>query len=222
MRFMRALTPIAVVLVAALAAPSASAQGGGVTAPQSGGAPAPDPAPERSAPEPDAAPGADSVEAAPPPQPSPAPTAPSETSAPLITPEPATSRPSAVPQGGQSARRTRRDRAARYELRKERKARQHHRRSTAGRPSPTSVFGLNVALVGAAGTDAQTESPPVELIALALLTLVFAAAASLVLTARVSRMEGLLAPIRPDAGRLRRGLQTSRFSPRAMRRRPVS
>jgi hypothetical protein len=215
---MRALTPIAVVLVAALAAPSASAQGGGVTAPHAGGVPAPDPAPERAAPEPDAAPGADTAPAAPTPRVTPAP----ETSAPAITSEPATSQPSAVPEGGQPARRTRRDRAARHELRKERKARQRHRRSTAGRPSPTSVFGVNVALVGAGGTDARTESPPVELIALALLALVFAAAASLVLTARVSRMEGLLAPIGPDAGRLRRGLQTSRFSPRAMRRRPAS
>jgi hypothetical protein len=221
MRFMRALTPIAVVLVAALAAPSASAQGGGVTAPQSGGVPAPDPAPERSAPEPDAAPGADSAPAAPTPQVPPAPSAP-ETSAPAITSEPATSQPSTVPRASQSRRPTRRVRAARHEAREKRQARQRHRRSMAGRPSPTSVFGVNVALVGAAGTDGRTESPPVELIALALLALVLAAAASLVLTARVSRMEGLLAPIRPEAGWLRRGLQTSRLSPRAVRRRPAS
>jgi hypothetical protein len=219
---MRALTPIVVVLVAALAAPSASAQGGGVTVPDSGGVPAPDPAPERSAPKPDAAPGADSVEAAPQPQPSPAPTAPSETSAPVITPEPATSQPPAVPQGGQSARRTRRDRAARHDLRKERKARQGHRRSTARRQSPTSVFGVNVALLGAAGSDTRAESHSVELIALALLTLVLAAAALLVLTARISQMEGLLAPIRPDGGWLRRGLKTSRLPPRTVRRRPAS
>jgi hypothetical protein len=219
---MRALTPIAVVLVAALAAASASAQGGGVTAPDTGGVPAPDPAPERAAPEPDAAPGADSVEAAPPPQPSPAPTAPSETSAPVITPEPATSRPSAVPQGGQSARRIRRERAARHEARAKRKARQRHRRSTAGRPSPTSVFGVNLSLVDAVGRDTRAESPPVELIAWALLSLVLAAASLLVLTARVSRMEGFLAPIRPDAGWLRRGLHTLRFSRRDVRGRPAS
>ena len=221
LRSMRALAPIAVVLVAALAAPSASAQGGGVTAPQSGGVPAPDPAPERAAPEPDAAPGADSAPAAPTPQVPPAPSAP-ETSALAITSEPATSQPSAVPRAGQSARRDRRERAARQELRKERKARQRHRRSTAGRPSPASVFGMNVALVGAAGSDTRAESHSVELIALALLTLVLAAAALLVLTARISRMEGLLAPIRPDAGWLRRGLQTSRLSPRTVRRRPAS
>jgi hypothetical protein len=219
---MRALTPIAVVLVAALAAASASAQGGGVTAPDTGGVPAPDPAPERAAPEPDAAPGADSVEAAPPPQPSPAPTAPSETSAPVITPEPATSRPSAVPQGGQSARRTRRERAARHEARAKREARQRHRRSTAGRPSPTSVFGVNLSLVDAVGRDTRAESPPVELIAWALLSLVLAAASLLVLTARVSRMEGFLAPIRPDAGWLRRGLHTLHFSRRDVRGRPAS
>ena len=43
--FMRALAPIAVVLVAALAAPSASAQGGGVTPPHSGGVPCARPGP---------------------------------------------------------------------------------------------------------------------------------------------------------------------------------
>ena len=218
---MRALTPIAVVLVAALAAPSASAQGGGVTAPQSGGVPAPDPAPERSAPEPDAAPGADSAPAAPTPQLPPAPSAP-EMSAPAITSEPATSQPSTVPRAGQSGRRTRRMSAARHEARAKRKARQRHRRSTAWRPSPTSVFGLNVALVRAAGGDTQTDSPPVELIAWALLSLVLAAASLLVLTARVSRMEGFLAPIRPDAGWLRRGLHTLHFSRRDVRGRPAS
>jgi hypothetical protein len=218
---MRALTPIAVVLVAALAAPSASAQGGGATAPYSGGVAAPDPAPQRTAPEPDPAPGADSVEPAPTPQAPPAPSAP-DTSAPVITSEPAASQPSAVPRAGQPARRTRREHAARHEPREKRKARQGHRRSTAARPSPTSVFGVNVALVGAAGRDTRAESPPVELIAWALLTLVLAAAAFLALTARVSRIEGLLAPTRQDAGWLRRGLQTSRFSPRAMRRPPAS
>jgi hypothetical protein len=127
-----------------------------------------------------------------------------------------------VPRARQSTRHTRRERAARHEPREKPKAGQRHRRSTAGRPSPTTVFGVNVALVGAAGSDTRAESPPVELIALALLTLVLAAAASLTLTARVSRMEGLLAPIRPDAGWLRRGLRTSRFSPRAVRRRTAS
>jgi hypothetical protein len=81
---------------------------------------------------------------------------------------------------------------------------------------------VNVALVGAAGRDTQAESPPVELIAWALLTLVLAAAAFLTLTARVAQIEGFLAPIRQDAGWLRRSLQTSRFSPRAVRRRPAS
>jgi hypothetical protein len=221
MRFMRALTPISIVLVAALAAPSASAQGGGATVPYSGGIAAPDPAPQRSAPEPDAAPGADSAPAAPTPQAPSAPAAP-ETSAPAITPQPAASQPSAVPRASQSLRRTRRVRAARHEAREKRQARQRHRRANAGRPSPTSVFGLNVALVGAAGRDTRAESPPIELIAWALLTLVLASAAFLALTARLSQMEGLLAPTRHDAGRLRRGLQTSRFSTRAMRRRPAS
>jgi hypothetical protein len=219
---MRALTPIAVVLVAAFAAASASAQGGGVSAPDSGGVPAPDPAPERAAPKPDAAPGTDSAPTATTPQAPPAPS-PSDTSAaPVITSEPAASQPSAVPRAGRSAQRTRRERAARQNLREERQARESHRRSTAGRPSPTSVFGVNVALVGAAGRDAPAESPPVALFAWALLTLVLASAALLVLTARISRMEGFLVPIRPDAGWLPRGLQTSRLSARSVRRRPAS
>lgn len=219
---MRALTPIAVALVTAVAAPSVSAQGGGIPAPHSGGVPAPDPAPERAAPKPDAAPGTDSAPTATTPQAAPAPSAPDTSAAPVITSEPAASQPSAVPRAGRSARRTRRERAARHDLREKRKARQRHRRSMAGRPSPASVFGVNVALVGAAGRDTRAESHPVELIAWALLTLVFAAAALLVLTARISSMEGLVAPIRSDAGWLGRGLQTSRLSPRTVRRRPAS
>jgi hypothetical protein len=198
MRFMRALAPILVVLVAALAAPSAFAQGGGTTAPTSGGVPAPDPAPERAAPEPDAAPGADSVEAAPTPQVPQAPSAP-ETSAPAITSESAASQPSGLFGGGQSRRPNRRERAAGHEPREKRDARQRDRRSTAERPNPTSVFGVNVALVGAAGRDTGAESPPVELIAWALLTLILASAAFLALTARLSQMEGLIAPRRRPA-----------------------
>jgi hypothetical protein len=62
----------------------------------------------------------------------------------------------------------------------------------------------------------------VELIAWALLTLVLAAAALLTLTARLWRMEGLTAPMPPDAQWLQRILQTARFAPRGTGGRPVS
>ena len=60
----------------------------------------------------------------------------------------------------------------------------------------------------------EAESPPVELIAWALLTLVLAAAALLALTARLSQLEGLTGPMPQAAQLLQRILQTARFSPR--------
>jgi hypothetical protein len=70
------------------------------------------------------------------------------------------------------------------------------------------------------GTDA--ESPPVELIAWALLTLVLAAAGLLTLTARLAQMEGLAVPMPWDAQRLQRILQSAGFPPRRTRGRPAS
>jgi hypothetical protein len=86
------------------------------------------------------------------------------------------------------------------------------------------LFGLNLPLVGPAGSGADTDagSPPVELIAWALLALVLAAAALLALTARLSQMEGLSGPLPQAAPWLQRILQTARFAPRGMGRHPAS
>jgi hypothetical protein len=181
-------------LVAALAAPPAVAQSGGVSAPGSGGAPAPDPAPTPAPPEPDAAPGAgaDSVDTPPSAGTPPAPATSAEPTS--ILPEASTAAPAAAsqaPPAGQRPPRRSGERAAQDKARDKRKARQGHRRSTAERADPASVFGVSVPFVGTAGTDTGSESPPVELIAWALLTLVLAAAALLTLAARVSRMQRL-------------------------------
>jgi hypothetical protein len=62
----------------------------------------------------------------------------------------------------------------------------------------------------------------VELIALALLTLVLAGAALLALTTRLARMEGLTPPKPRHAQWLQWILETVRFSQRRVRRRPAS
>jgi hypothetical protein len=235
---MRSLTPIqltrragsmgvrvgvSALLLSAFAPPPALAQGGGVTAPNSGGVPAPDPAPERATPEPDAAPGAgsDSVQAAPSPQASPAPTAPPETMS--SAPETSTSVPAesaAVEPAARPGRRGSPKRAG-HKARDKGKERQRRRHSAIARASPASVFGVNLPLVGRGG-DTDAESPPVELIGWALLTLVLAAAALLALTARLSRMEGLTGPMPHDTQRLQRVFHIARFAPRGARRRPAS
>jgi hypothetical protein len=213
-------------LFTALAAPPALAQGGGITAPHSGGIPAPDPAPTPAEPAPDAAPGADSegVAPAPSPGPAPAPATPPDTT--FSAPEGSTATPaapqSAGPGAGQRQPRRSHKGATRSKARDKRKAAQRDRRSTVERASPASVFGVNRQLVGGAASDADVESPPVELIAWGLLTLVLAAAALLTLTARLSRMEGLTAPMRHDAKWLQRVLQASRLPLRGTRGRPAS
>jgi len=218
-------------LLAAFAAPPALAQGGGVTVSYGGGVPAPDAAPTPAPPEPDAAPGADgdSAEATPSPGTSPAPAAPLDTTSsppPASTPAPADSAASqlAAPRAGQRRPRTSGRRAEQDRARDGRKDGQPHGRARAGRTSPASVFGVSVPIAGplgrATGTDA--ESPPLKLIAWALLTLVLAAAALLTLTARLSRIEGLTAPARRDAQWLQRILQAARFAPRGAGGRPVS
>jgi hypothetical protein len=237
---MRSLTPIqltrragsvgvrvgvSALLLSTFAAPPALAQGGGVTAPQSGGVPAPDPAPERATPKPDAAPGADSdsVEAAPTPQTSPAPATPPDTTS--TAPETSSGVPAAfepaAPRAGRPGRHASSRRAG-HKPRDTRKERQRDRRSTVGRASPASVFGVNHALVAGVGGNTEAESPPVELIAWALLTLVVAAAALLTLTAQLSRMEGLTGPMPHDTQWLQRVFHIARFAPRGARRRPAS
>ena len=221
----RALLALSAVLLSAVAAPAAFAQGGGVTAPHSGGVPAPDPAPERATPEPDAAPGpdSDSVEAAPTPQTSPAPATPPDTTS--SAPETSSGVPAAfepaAPRAGRPGRRASSKRAG-HKPRDKRKERQRDRRSTVGRASPASVFGVNHALVPGVGGNTEAESPPVELIAWALLTLVLAAAALLTLTAQLSRMEGLTGPMPHDTPSLQRVFHIARFAPRGARRRPAS
>jgi hypothetical protein len=207
----RALVAILTLLFTALPVPPALAQGGGVTAPHSGGVPAPDPAPTPAEPEPDAAPGADSDSVAPTPTPTPTPSpapAPAPTTPPVTTfsaPEGSTAVPAAPqparPRTGQRQPRRAERRAARRKARDKRKTAQRDRRSTDGRPSPASVFGVDRRLVGGSAIAAHVQSPPVELIAWGLLTLVLAAAALLTLTSRLSRMEGLTAPMRGTRGR---------------------
>jgi hypothetical protein len=88
-------------------------------------------------------------------------------------------------------------------------------------PSPASVFGVTPPLVDAVGRDTDAESPPVQLIAWALLALVLAAGALLVLTARLSQLEGFAAIPQP-APWLQRILQVAQFAPRGVRRRPAA
>jgi hypothetical protein len=66
-------------------------------------------------------------------------------------------------------------------------ARETEARAGVEPPRPRSVFGDNLALSRVSGRDADSESPPPQLIALALLTLVLASASFLALTARLSR-----------------------------------
>jgi hypothetical protein len=221
-------------VVTAFAAPPALAQSGGISVPGSGGAPAPDPAPTPQRPAPDAAPApdSDSVEATPSPQtaPTPAP-APDTTSSAGGTSEPYTSSPSqsaasqpAAPRAGQRPRRSARKRARASNARDRRSARTENQGSTLRRASPPSVFGVNLAFSAQVGRDTGTdaESPPVELIAWALLTLVLAAAGLLTLTARLAQMEGLAVPMPWDAQRLQRILRSAGFAPRSTRGRPAS
>jgi hypothetical protein len=221
-----ALVALSALLLSAFATPPALAQGGGVSAPISGGVLAPDPAPQPAAPEPDAAPGAgsDSVQAAPPPESSPAPATPPDTtsSAPAAS-IPAASPPSqpATPRARQPRRHASPKHAA-QKARENRNERQHDRRSTIARASPASVFGVNHALVRGVGGSTKAEPPPVELVAWALLTLVLAAAALLTLTARLSRMEGLTGPMPPDTQWLRRLFHVARFAPHGSRRAPAA
>jgi hypothetical protein len=237
---MRALTPIELtgsagstgarlaalaLLVTAFAAPPALAQSGGISAPGSGGAPAPDPAPTPAPPAPDAAPGADSgsVEAAPSPQTSPAPATPRDTtsSAPEASP-PAAAASQSAPRAGRPHARTSGKRAAPNKARDERNARRQDRRSSVGRISPASVFRANLAPVGWVGGDIDAESPPVGLIAFALLTLVVASAALLTLTMRLCKSEGLTPPKPRDAQWLQRLVHTARFAQHGAGRRPAS
>jgi len=220
-----AVVAVLVLLFTASAATPGFAQGGGVDAPDSGGVPAPDPAPAPTpAPAPDAAPGADSdsVEVTPSPGTAPAPATPPDTtlSAPQTsTAAPAASQP-AEPRGNQRRARKPDKRAAQNNARDKRNARQRHRRSSVGRANPGSVFGLNLQLVAGAAGDTNAESPSVELVAWALLTLVLAAAGLLTLTARLSRMEGLTGPM--PGGWLQQSLQTARLRVRGAGGRPVS
>jgi len=81
---------------------------------------------------------------------------------------------------------------------------------------------LDLPLVGGGDIDTDAESPPVELIAWALLSLVLAAAALLALTARLSRMEGLTGPV-PQVGEWLDGIsQIVRFAQRGTGRHPAS
>jgi hypothetical protein len=213
---MRSLNPIALaLLVTAFAAPPALAQSGGISAPGSGGAPAPDPAPTPAAPTPDAAPGADSdsVKAAPSPQASPAPAAPLDTtsSAPAASP-PAAAASQPAPRAGPPRPRASGEREAQNKARDKRNVSQQDRRSSFGRISPASVFRANLARVGWVGEDIDAESPPVELIAFALLSLVVASAALLSLTMRLSQSEGLT-PKKPRKTQwFQRFLHTAHFA----------
>ena len=221
-----ALVAALALFLAAFVPPLSFGQGGGITAPESSGVPTPDPAPTPAQPAPDAAPGADSdgVEAAPSPQTSPAPaTLPDTTSSPpeASSPGPAASQ-QAAPPAGQPPRRAAGKRARQHKARARRSAPPEHRRSTAGRASPARVFGLDLPLVGGGDIDTDAESPPVELIAWALLSLVLAAAALLALTARLSRMEGLTGPV-PQVGEWLDGIsQIVRFAQRGTGRHPAS
>jgi hypothetical protein len=192
---MRALAALAL-LLGAFAAPPAFAQGGGVTAPHSGGVPAPDPAPEPTPLAPDAAPGggSDSVQAAP----SPTLATPPDTtsSAPQASPPAVAASEPAAPRADRRRPHTSGKRAARTKVRNKRNAGQQDQRSRVERTSPASVFRSNLRPVGWVGRYTDAESPPVELIALALLTLVVASAGLLRLTMRLSQIEGLTPPKR--------------------------
>lgn len=179
------------VLLAVLSGPTARAQSGGV--------PGPDVSPVAPKPEPDPAPGPDSdrVEASPPPAPrAPAPTAPAPTdaapapAAPIVPTSPAspsTAEPQiSPPVRGATSRRSKRAKQ-RKAARRARIAREAEHRASARPPAPGSVFGESLALSRVSGRAADADSPPAQLIAFALLTLVLASASFLVLTARLSR-----------------------------------
>lgn len=218
-----ALVAVSVLLLSAFATPPAIAQGGGITAPHSSGVPAPDPAPEQTPPAPDAAPGAnsDSVEATPAPQ-TPPPSSAPDTSAPVIPAEPAASQPPAVPRTGQPRPRRSAKGAPREKAGATRKAREQHQPSRLERPSPASVFGVNPPLAGRIAGDIDSAPPPVELMAVALLTLVVAGAALLALMTQLSRIEGLTPPKRQHAQWLEPIRQAARFALHGAGRRPAS
>jgi hypothetical protein len=103
-----------------------------------------------------------------------------------------------------------------------RNARRQDRHSSVVRVSRASVFRANLAPVGWVGGDTDAESPPVVLIAFALLTLVVASAALLSLTMRLSQSEGLT-PTRPHEARwLQRFLHTAHFAQRGTGRHAAS
>jgi hypothetical protein len=103
-----------------------------------------------------------------------------------------------------------------------RNARQQDRHSSVGRISPASVFRANLASVGWVGGDIDAESPPVGLIAFALMTLVLASAGLLSLTMRLSQSEGLTPPKPQDAQWLQWLVHTARFAQHGAGRRPAS
>jgi len=176
---------------------------------QSGGVPRPDEYPVAPEPEPDPTPRPDSdrVEASPPaPAPrAPAPTAPAPTeaapapAAPIVPRSPASpsaAEPQSSPpvRGAASRRRkrakqrkaARRARVARH-ARRARIARQAEARASVEPPRARSVFDDDLALSRVSGRDTDHESPPLQLIAFALLALVLASASFLALTLRLSR-----------------------------------
>jgi len=181
----------AALLVAAICAPSAGAQSGGALVPGAGGAPAPDLAPVAPAPEPDPAPGGDSdTESSPPPASAPpAATAPAPAPTPIVPASPSSqlapeirSSPPASPRTRKSTRGQKKKAA-----RRSRTAGQAEQRARVTPPRRTWVFGESLPLSRLAGRGIDTESPPAQLLAFALLALVLAGASFLTLTARLSR-----------------------------------
>lgn len=188
------LVPVAALaaLLAAFSGPPAGAQ--------SGGASGPDPWPVTPAPEPDAAPApapdsdSTSVESTPPASRPPAATTPYPTAtapAPSTSTGPASpsSRPAPEPRSSPPASRVARraERGKRKAARKARTAHEANRRASVTPPRPSPVFRVGLPVSRLAGGDADTDSPPGQLIVFALLTLVLAGASLLTLTARLSR-----------------------------------
>ena len=77
--------------------------------------------------------------------------------------------------------------AARQAPRKARTGHEAKQRASVTPPAPSSIFRESLPLSPFTGTDADTDSPPGQLIVFALLTLVLAGASLLTLTARLSR-----------------------------------
>ena len=155
---------------------------------QSSGTIGPDASPVEPAPEPDAAPaaGSDNVESSPPPASPPATAAPAPaSSAPTASASPSSHPINASPSASPPARKSTREH--KQAARKSRTSHQAKQRAQITRPDPDSVFGDGLPLSRLTGRDVDSESPPAQLIALALLALVVAGASFLTLTARLSR-----------------------------------